>query len=504
MNRRAFALIIGILSGVPAALSAQEKPVVFLHGLASSTSAWSATASRLEKQLLIRPVVPALDWRASLAQQAQGLQNDAATRSLPAATIVVGHSNGGLVARQWSRQRSVDGILTIGTPHAGAPIVSRLGTWVSHAAATNTYVARVFNAFNQQSSFTWILAELAAEIVTANHFANLAAEALLGIVPLHVAAPVFTDMRPGATIITQLNSSSNLSREAQAVRGRVGISTIVRDYAYGGPFRAIAPENADAITYAFYGAIASLEYRAAWILARAPHGDAAAIQQAQSLLSLAGHLRVVDPLYCASVSAPSGTGCIAHDGIVPHSSQRYPGAANTLLSPGPTHIRQTDQTDTALINALVGTMRVSRRTAAPTPPPPPPPPPQGPQPPNTPELPGPSPSRTDVLLPGESLLAGEHVASQDRRYALVYQGDGNLVLYRGSNALWHSGTYGTSPGRVIMQGDGNLVVYDSSNRARWASGTQGHPNAYLVVQNDGNVVIYSRSNSPLWDTETWE
>src|SRR5690606_15555416 len=331
----------------------------------------------------------------------------------------------------------------------------------------------------------------------AGHYTNVAADALLGAVPLHVAAPVFTDMRPGSSIIKQLNSSSNLGRESRSAPGRVGISTIVRDYGYGGPFRAVAPDNGDGITRVYYGITATVEFRAGWILARAPHGDAAALQQVQSLLSLAGHLRSVDAIYCAAVSVVSGTQCLPHDGIVPHTSQKYPGAVNTLLSPGPTHIRQTEQSDGALVNALVGTMRVARRTASP---PPPPPPPQDPDPPSTPDPDPPSPTRSDVLLPNELLRAGEYVASQDGRYVLVYQGDGKLVPYRASSAWSDSGTYGTTAGMAIMQGDGNVVVYDSAQRARWASGTSGHSNAYLVVQNDGNVVIYTSGGAALWDT----
>src|SRR5690606_12212139 len=102
---------------------------------------------------------------------------------------------------------------------------------------------------------------------------------------------------PGSGSLQQLNSASNLTRETQQIAGRVGVANIMSNYAYGGPFRAVTPENADAITRAFYGIIAALEYRASWIFAHAPHGDVAAIQQGQALLSLAGHLRLLDPVY---------------------------------------------------------------------------------------------------------------------------------------------------------------------------------------------------------------
>jgi hypothetical protein len=98
-------------------------------------------------------------------------------------------------------------------------------------------------------------------------------------------------------------------------------------------------------------------------------------------------------------------------------------------------------------------------------------------------------------------LPGQSRQSADGRFRLVYQVDGNLVLYQGSNPLWASATYGTTPGFVAMQADGNFVVYDSTG-AVWASNTWGHPGAFLVVQDDGNTVIYSTGSSPLWAANT--
>jgi len=113
----------------------------------------------------------------------------------------------------------------------------------------------------------------------------------------------------------------------------------------------------------------------------------------------------------------------------------------------------------------------------------------------------PAPTSTFGLGPNEALHANEFRTSVDGRFTLVYQGDGNLVLYFGSSALWASNTSGASPGQAVMQGDGNLVVYNASGVAVWSSGTWGHPGAYLVVQSDGNLVIYDGA-SPIWATNT--
>jgi Ricin-type beta-trefoil lectin domain-like len=111
------------------------------------------------------------------------------------------------------------------------------------------------------------------------------------------------------------------------------------------------------------------------------------------------------------------------------------------------------------------------------------------------------PSLLDHMAPGEFLLPGQFRQSADGRFRLIYQGDGNLVLYQGSSPLWASWTFSTNPGMAVMQVDGNFVVYDSTGPV-FSAGTDGHPGAYLAVQSDGNTVIYSPFTSALWATNT--
>jgi surface antigen len=103
--------------------------------------------------------------------------------------------------------------------------------------------------------------------------------------------------------------------------------------------------------------------------------------------------------------------------------------------------------------------------------------------------------RCDDLLPGEMLFAGQSVVSSNSQYFLMMQGDGNLVLYGPSGALWSSRTGGQSNDRAIMQRDGNLVIYGSRGAA-WATGA-AFTGTTLVVQSDSNVVEYAGS-APVW------
>jgi hypothetical protein len=108
----------------------------------------------------------------------------------------------------------------------------------------------------------------------------------------------------------------------------------------------------------------------------------------------------------------------------------------------------------------------------------------------------------DDMQPGEVLPPDQPLTSANGRYSFVYQGDGNLVLYDASAALWASATDGTSIGACVMQGDGNLVIYDAGAIPVWAPGTSQFAGSRLVVQDDGNVVCYAPDGTPVWATNT--
>lgn len=110
----------------------------------------------------------------------------------------------------------------------------------------------------------------------------------------------------------------------------------------------------------------------------------------------------------------------------------------------------------------------------------------------------------DDIQPEEVLGSGQSITSTNGRYRLVYQGDGNLVLYDGNKPLWSSKTSGNSVGVCVMQGDGNFVMYNAEGQPVWSSNTWNNPGSKLVVQNDGNMVIYDSNDKPVWSSNTWQ
>lgn len=92
---------------------------------------------------------------------------------------------------------------------------------------------------------------------------------------------------------------------------------------------------------------------------------------------------------------------------------------------------------------------------------------------------------------------------------LIYQADGNLVMYCNGNAIWatNTGPEGWGTNTTQFQNDGNFVVYNRNifgqDVAVWASNTNNRGAELLVLQRDGNLVIYqSGYSNPLWASGT--
>lgn len=100
------------------------------------------------------------------------------------------------------------------------------------------------------------------------------------------------------------------------------------------------------------------------------------------------------------------------------------------------------------------------------------------------------------------MYPGQSIDTADGKYHLIFQRDGNLVLYSPNRALWATGTDGKPVAFATLQGDGNLVLYDRSARPLWYSGTAGNSNLRTVIQQDGNLVIYNQLNRAFWATNT--
>jgi peptidoglycan hydrolase-like protein with peptidoglycan-binding domain len=108
---------------------------------------------------------------------------------------------------------------------------------------------------------------------------------------------------------------------------------------------------------------------------------------------------------------------------------------------------------------------------------------------------------TDRLNSGEALGVGQQLLSANKKFRLVMQPQGNLVLYNGPTAIWYTNKAGLTGKRAVMQKQGNFVLYDGAGKAIWYTSGGGNPGAFLLLQDDGNLVIY-QGKAPIWSSQT--
>ncbi len=469
---------------------AQDQSAVFVHGFAAEGSDWAATADRLRQSLAIDPHLPTLSWRQSYEQQAEALH--ASLGELPGSTVAVAHSNGGVVARQWSRHRPLNGIVTIGTPHRGVPIVAAFHRWLNFNDETPVLLNRVLSAFSITTDVTWVWTLVEEAISWTSDFSIWSVFDLAGVIGIETGIPVLPQMKPYSQYLADLNSPGNLAREAAAVPNRVGITSIAHNFFWAGPARAAVPEFADEIASVLYGSASALLFWSSYVMSTASWDDFYRLEQANSLMDVAMHLLAVDPYYCRVVSRFDLSACFPNDGVVPDESQWFPNTANIIIG-GPAHTQEKEQAAEVLREALIWYLHVPERSA----PPPAPPSPGGPS------GGAPASGSAGTLMAGQSLRPGESVASPDGRFRLTFRADGNLVLYDPwDEPTWWSSTAHQNPGYVLVQFDGNVVMYDAWDSAVWSTGTHGSPGSYLAVQNNGDVVVYNVDGEPRWRTGT--
>ena len=471
----AVALAAAIATARPA--RAQDPPLVLVHGIKSNGQAWIDAQARFNRQLAVTVYNPTInDWKALIPDQAAQLQGK--LPGVPGLPVVVGHSNGGVVAREWSKTKPMKGLLTLSSPNQGAPIANNAVAWGMYNASIVAGLLNVQASFsNPNEGSFWILAVIQGALAFAADTVGTGVAAL-ATTGFDVYAPVFSQDKVGSSYMQGLNSPGNLAREAAAIPNRVSIATYVPDYNLGGAFRALSPDNVDFFRAALWASVGTLDV---WAGTIASSGDPRDIERAHRMLTASFLLSLHEGMWCQAVSDPSpyavtlGGSCHPNDTFIPTWSHVLPGSLLIPKPNMPAHIQQTERMIPVLYEVLTAHMGVAPRGA------------------------GGGPGSPSILPGGSQLSPGQAISSPDGRYQLIFQTDGNLVIYRADGApIWWTGTHGISPGAARMQTDGNFVVYDSANAPAWHTYTYGNPGAYLSMQNNGAFVIHAANGARLW------
>lgn len=107
---------------VPTASSGQPPAIVLQHGFFGDEHTWEQAQPNLALQIAATWIRPRTGWYLTMPEQEYNLFHYYYS-GVPAASGFVGHSMGGLLGRYTLQDgRKWKGLITVGTPHRGAPV----------------------------------------------------------------------------------------------------------------------------------------------------------------------------------------------------------------------------------------------------------------------------------------------------------------------------------------------------------------------------------------------
>lgn len=303
--------------------------VLFQHGIMSKGKTWGTLPERLSQNLILGcRFRPNLDSNERLANQAGALA-DSIRQYGRGSLLLVGHSQGGLISRYVAQHSPelVNGVVTLGSPHRGAPIVR-----TNKAVITAVLSIPAAAAYAGCSSPTGVRCSAGAFLIGSS--------VELGRRGADAAVPAYIDLKPGSDFQQQLNAAYEPFPNAgiQSYPSRIFI-----EWRLG--FDLKGPDQGRKGVKAAYWTTGATTACAvvSWFVGR---GDKAA-HCATATAAFIGF----DLLYNGLVS-----GFGKSDGVVPGSSQVYPNARRNypMRSGAPSHTGETQSYETQkALNAVL-------------------------------------------------------------------------------------------------------------------------------------------------------
>jgi pimeloyl-ACP methyl ester carboxylesterase len=264
--------------------------------------------------------------------------------AIPDTAFVVGHSNGGIVAREANREggRNWQALVTVGTPHQGAEFANSvldglLGSYVVYLTDATAAPVWYYSQFYEDPQYWDSFSSVAA---LWNEFGSY--------IPAFAAAVGFgvtdllSQMVPGSGFLQTLNGSANQSRESAAIPNRIAIVSSLDDN-NGVIFRALfsaaaASIDRDARSVAIGVFLSAGTYYEFYDDYSDPYMQDK-IDNADLWFSAADALGYMDSDWCRLIGA--GPYCLPNDGIVPASSQVAPNTNRTIFIQNASHTEET-------------------------------------------------------------------------------------------------------------------------------------------------------------------
>ena len=336
-------LICAALVSASPVFAQTPTPVVLVHGWNSDGTTWNSTAGLLSSTGNYSPYAVNLDWSESLYPQATVV---ASAPGFGPSGVLVGHSQGGLVSRLASRSGPVFGIITIGSPHNGAPIAGAGAAILLDLALTNwdflTGYDDLQDACDPEYDDLCLNSTEALDYIAPAF--ELVENALgIGVAYFGTAWQDLSDLQPGSNVILDLQNNYN-----QEQTGGHRTSIVADDnLEYTGPFRLFESVNqsvADAQTASNFGSI--LIFAGEEILDGDDPDTDPNYDEHQEGGSAVQDLGAFIYDLCPFIWNVQFVGSTANDGFVPTSSQTMPNSDRVFQLQNVAHTEETNQAGT--------------------------------------------------------------------------------------------------------------------------------------------------------------
>jgi pimeloyl-ACP methyl ester carboxylesterase len=182
-------------------VNAQSQTVSFIHGFGDVPQIWNDMSDELLQDFDFSPYDVSYNT-------AQAISTSASSVFIPQ-SVAVAHSQGGLLSREYLRQSgtsNLDALITVGTPHLGAPIISNaqannlsvlIDWWIDDLMKGPELLWGETQAFSFVSDVIGAM-QIVGQYGLENYVSGLTA-----------SAASLTDMKPGSSFLNTLNSSPN-------------------------------------------------------------------------------------------------------------------------------------------------------------------------------------------------------------------------------------------------------------------------------------------------------
>ena len=193
-------LCIGLIGMV----HAQSNSVTFLPGLGEPGTIWTDMSTQLQQQYMFNDRFEDFNGFNAMNTAANSIY-------IPNGNVIIGHSQGGLVGREYIRDRSpgnFNALISVGTPHTGAPVVD---------AIQNGNARKFFEKVLNDLALGFLVAlgpgSFKSQIISTLQTAGIIKSGAFGLQTYlqttFTSQPGVLDMKPNSYFITQLNSQPN-------------------------------------------------------------------------------------------------------------------------------------------------------------------------------------------------------------------------------------------------------------------------------------------------------